>query len=167
MDKLLNNDNKLIGVIHRIEDSILVAITAAIVVFSGLQIILRNGFDSGIAWIPPMMGTMVIWVGLLGALIATRNNAHIKINILTTYLADKYKPFAFTISHLFSAFVLIILSYYSVEFIKLDLDSNATAFANVPSWLAQLILPIACILMSLRYVVYTVCNIIEIVKKGS
>lgn len=165
MDKLIKTRNKALGIIHCVENWVLVAITAAIVLFSGTQIFLRNAFDSGITWVPPMLGILVIWVGLLGALIATRNNAHIKINILTTYLSDKYKPFAFTIAHLFSAIILAILAYYSVEFVKLDLESNSMAFGNVPVWLVQTILPVTCLLMSIRYIVYTVINIFEIVRK--
>jgi len=165
VDKLIKTRNKALGIIHCVENWVLVAITAAIVLFSGTQIFLRNAFDSGITWVPPMLGILVIWVGLLGALIATRNNAHIKINILTTYLSDKYKPFAFTIAHLFSAIILAILTYYSVEFVKLDLESNSMAFGNVPVWLVQTILPVTCLLMSIRYIVYTVINIFEIVRK--
>lgn len=165
MDILNSKKNKALEVVHSIENWVLVLITAAIVLFSGAQIVLRNAFDSGITWIPPMLGILVIWVGLLGALIATRNNAHIKINILTTYLSDQYKPLAFTLSHLFSAIILLILTWYSIEFVKLDLDSHTTAFGDVPVWLAQSILPITCFLMSIRYFAYTVVNIQEIFRR--
>ena len=167
MDNLIKKDNKVLEVVHSVENWVLVAITAAIVLFSGTQIFLRNAFDSGIAWVPPMLGILVIWIGLLGALIATRNNAHIKINILTTYLADRYKPYAFTISHLFSATILSVLTYYSIEFVKLDFDSGMEAFGSVPVWVAQLVLPVTFLLMSIRYTVYTVLNIIEIVRRYS
>jgi TRAP-type C4-dicarboxylate transport system permease small subunit len=165
MDNLIKKDNKFLEIVHSIENWLLVVVTAAIVVFSGTQILLRNAFDSGITWVPPMLGILVIWVGLLGALIATRNNAHIKINILTTYLADRYKPFAFTLSYLFSATILAILTYYSIEFVKLDFSSDMEAFGSVPVWMAQIILPVTFFLMSIRYAAYTVLNIIEIVKR--
>lgn len=165
MDNLIKQENKVLEIVHTIENWVLVVITAAIVVFSGTQIFLRNAFDSGITWVPPMLGILVIWVGLLGALIATRNNAHIKINILTTYLADQYKPFAFTLSHLFSATILAILTWYAFEFVKLDFDSGMEAFGSVPVWVAQIILPVTFLLMSIRYSLYTVMNIIEIVKR--
>ena len=165
MDNLITKNNRALEFIHSIENGVLVLITAAIVLFSGIQIVLRNVFESGISWVPPMLGILVIWVGLLGALIATRNNAHIKINILTTYLPDKYKPFAFTLSYIFSAVILFILTYYSIEFVKLDLDSNTMAFADVPVWLAQSILPITCLLMSIRYSAYAAINVIEILKR--
>lgn len=165
MDKLIKTHNKAVSIVHSIENWILVLITVAIILFSGLQIILRNVFESGIAWVPPLLGTLVIWVGLLGALIATRNNAHIKINVLTTYLSDRFKPFAFTVSHLFSAIILFVFFYYSIEFVKLDIDTGTKAFANVPVWVAQIVLPVTCCLMAIRYTVYTVINISEIVKR--
>lgn len=164
MDNLVRKESGIIEIIHSIENWVLVIITGAIVVFSGTQILLRNAFESGIAWVSPMLGVLVIWVGLLGALIATRNNAHIKINILTTYLSDKYKPFAFTSSHLFSAIILWTLTYYAVEFVKLDLNTGSMAFGDVPMWVTQLILPVTCFLMSIRYTVYTAINIIQIMK---
>ena len=165
MDNLIKIDSRVLGIVHAIENGVLVVVTALIVLLSGTQILLRNAFDSGIAWVPPVLGILVIWVGLLGALIATRNNAHIKINILTTYLADKYKPFAFTLSHLFSAIILSIMTYYSVEFVKLDFDTGMEAFAGVPVWVAQIVLPTTFLLMSIRYTVYTTLNVVEIVRR--
>ena len=165
MDNLIKKNYRALEFIHSVENGVLVIITAAIVLFSGLQIVLRNVFESGIAWVPPMLGILVIWVGLLGALIATRNNAHIKINVLTTYLSDKYKPLAFAASYLFSAIILFVLTYYSIEFVKLDLDSNAVAFGDVPVWLAQSILPVTCLLMGIRYTAYSIINVIDIVKR--
>lgn len=165
MDKLIEKHDRAVAVVHSIENWILVAITAAIILFSGLQILLRNVFESGIAWVPPLLGTLVIWVGLLGALIATRNNAHIKINVLTTYLTDKHKPYAFAVSHLFSAIILFVFSYYAIEFVKLDFDTDMKAFANVPVWVAQIVLPVTCVLMAVRYTIYTLINITEIVKR--
>jgi len=167
MDNLINNDNKAVRIIHTFENWVLVTVTSLIVLLSGVQIILRNFFDSGIAWIPPMLGVLVIWVGLLGALIATRNNAHIKINILTTYLRDQYKPIAFALSHLFSAAILVVLTYYSFEFVNLNVETGSTAFGEVPVWVTQSILPVTCLLMSLRYMAYTVINVTQILGKYS
>jgi len=165
MDDLIKDEHKAVLIIHFVENTVLVMITAAIVIFSGLQIFLRNVFDTGIAWITPMLGVLVIWVGLLGALIATRNNAHIKINILTTYLPEIYRSFVFTLSHLFSAVILGILTYYSLQFVKLDFESGGIAFGVVPVWLAQSILPIVCLLMTIRYMVYTAINVVKIIRR--
>lgn len=165
MDKLIKHHKKAVAVIHCVENWVLVAITTAIILFSGIQIVLRNVFESGIAWVPPLLGALVIWVGLLGALIATRNNAHIKINVLTTYLSEKYRCIAFIVSHLFSAIILFILFYYAIEFVKLDLETDAKAFASVPVWAVQVILPVTCLLMALRYSIYTIVNIADMMQR--
>lgn len=165
MDKLLDTGNRIIVVVHFIENWLLFLITSAIVLFSGLQILLRNMFESGIPWVPPMLGALVIWVGLLGALIATRKNAHIKINVLTSYLSEKARCALFVVSHCFSAIVLFIFFYYSVEFVKLDLETDIKAFASVPVWVVQVVLPVTCLLMAMRYTVYTFVNIAEMIKR--
>ena len=60
MDNLIKNDSRVLGVVHAIENWVLVTVTALIVVLSGTQILLRNAFDSGIAWVPPALGILVI-----------------------------------------------------------------------------------------------------------
>jgi len=165
MNGAKNEKNRVIGAIHKLENWSLVAVTAAIVVFSATQILLRNVFDAGIIWISPLLGVLVLWVGLLGALLATRNRAHIKINILETYLPQKYKLIVQAVSNLFSAVILFVLTFYSIEFVKLDLDTTLVVFGSVPVWVAQIILPATFMLMALRFLIYSVTNIIEFVKK--
>ena len=67
MNGAKNEKNKVIGAIHKLENWSLVVATAAIIIFSATQILLRNIFESGIIWISPLLGVLVLWVGLLGA----------------------------------------------------------------------------------------------------
>ncbi|WP_455223449.1 TRAP transporter small permease [Kaarinaea lacus] len=124
--------NRILRFVHKIEDWLLILITTSIVIFSALQILLRNMFESGITWISPLLGVMVFWVGMLGALVATRDRSHIKINVLSVYLSEQQKVVAQVIVNLFSAVICLVLAYYALEFIKLDLESTTMAFANVP-----------------------------------
>ena len=165
MDDIAPPTNKVIKLVHKLEDWVLVAATVAIVVFSTTQIVLRNIFESGIVWISPLLGMLVLWVGLLGALLATRQHAHIKINVLSNYLPKHYKPIAIIVSNLFSATILFILAYYCVEFVKLDWDTDAKAFASVPVWVVQIIMPVSFLLMGVRFLVYTVSGTIDLIKR--
>jgi len=159
-----NKGNKLLHFVHKIEDWLLILITASIVIFSALQILLRNLFESGITWISPLLGVMVFWVGMLGALVATRDKSHIKINILSVYLSDKQKVVAQVIVNLFSAVVCCVLAYYALEFVKLDLESKVRAFANVPVWIAEVIMPITFSIMAMRFLAFATMHGIRIVK---
>lgn len=156
--------NRILRFVHKIEDWLLILITTSIVIFSALQILLRNMFESGITWISPLLGVMVFWVGMLGALVATRDRSHIKINVLSVYLSEQQKVVAQVIVNLFSAVICLVLAYYALEFIKLDLESTTMAFANVPVWVAEVIMPVTFSIMAIRFLTYTIAHIITLVK---
>ena len=65
-----------------IEDGLLVLIVATLVGIAGLQIILRDFFNIGLTWGDPLLRTLVLWVGMLGAMIASRTENHISIDCL-------------------------------------------------------------------------------------
>lgn len=164
------NDNKgrftkTIQLVHKMEDSLLFLATSAIVIFATLQIILRNIFDTGFAWITPMLGVLVFWVGMLGALVATREQGHIKINVLSVYLAEKYKPVAQIIANLFSSIVSLTIAYYAVGFVQLDLESTTKAFGNVPVWVTEVIMPVTFALMGLRFLFFAISYFISFYKQ--
>jgi TRAP-type C4-dicarboxylate transport system permease small subunit len=156
--------NIILLVVHKIEDWLLILFTAFIVVFSALQIVLRNLFDSGITWISPLLGVLVFWIGMLGALVATRDRSHIKINVLSVYLSEKQKVVAQVIVNLFAGAICLVLAFYALEFLKLDLDSPAKAFANVPVWVAEVIMPATFALMGIRFLAYAILHVIALVR---
>lgn len=156
---------KFVLLVHKLEDWLLFLFTSSIVVFATLQIILRNIFDTGFSWITPMLGVLVFWVGMLGALVATREQGHIKINVLSVYVSDTLKIVFQIITNLFSCIVSLVIAYYAVGFVQLDLDSTTKAFANVPVWVTEVIMPITFTLMGLRFLVFTISHIILLIKQ--
>lgn len=118
------------------------------------QILLRNFFDSGIFWADSALRVLVLWIGMIGAMFASRNNKHIRIDILSHYLPHNIRSNLWRITEMLTAIVCGIVAYYSIEFIKLEYEDGIIAFANVPVWLCEIIIPIAFIIMSLRYFVY-------------
>lgn len=56
---------RVLYVVHRLEDSILVALLLAMIVLAVTQIALRNGFDTGITWADALLRVMVLWIALL------------------------------------------------------------------------------------------------------
>ena len=64
------NNNKFIKLINVFEDSLLVVILTSMIMLAVYQIISRNLFSEGIVWIDPLLRTLVLWVGLAGAVSA-------------------------------------------------------------------------------------------------
>ena len=52
-----------------------------------LQILLRNAFGFGFLWAESVLKILVLWIALLGAMVATREDHHIKIDLLERFLS--------------------------------------------------------------------------------
>lgn len=138
-------------ILHRIEDAILVGLLSMMIGMSVIQIILRNLFESGISWSDVLVRVLVLWVGLVGAMVASRQNNHITIDILNRYLPERIKPIASFVAALFTALICSIMAYYSMVFLQLEYSDGGKVFAQVPTWLCVAIIPFAFIVIGLRY----------------
>ena len=118
------------------------------------QILLRNFFDMGIFWADSALRIMVLWIGMIGAMFASRNKKHIRIDILSHYLPVNFRNNVWRVTELLTALVCGVVAYYSIELIQYEYLDGAIAFASIPVWLCETIIPIAFIIMALRYLVY-------------
>ena len=67
--------------LRRIEDALLVVLLTSMIGVAVAQIFLRNFFDSGLYWGDAAVRVMVLWVAMVGAMLASRNDEHIRIDI--------------------------------------------------------------------------------------
>jgi TRAP-type C4-dicarboxylate transport system permease small subunit len=136
-----------------IEDTLLVLILIMMIVLASSQIALRNIWDSGIAWGDPLLRLSVLWVGLLGAMAATREDNHITIDVFYRYMPNTAKIIIRAITDLFAAAVCAIVAYYSIGLIIIEKQESSIAFAGIPAWITELIIPIGFGVMALRFLV--------------
>jgi len=73
----------LLRLVHRAEDALLVAMLALMIGVAVTQIVLRNGFDGGLLWGDAFLRVLVLWIGLTGALVASRDRRHINIDVIS------------------------------------------------------------------------------------
>src|SRR5262245_3985963 len=66
----------------RTEGTIFCVVLALMIGFSGLQIVLRNLFHTGLLWIDPLTRALVFWLAFLGALAATGRVRHLHIDVV-------------------------------------------------------------------------------------
>ena len=142
----------LINSIHRIENNLVILLLASILIFAITQVILRNFFDSGIVWGESLLRILVLWLGLAGAIVASRQGKQLNIDVLSQYIPDRYKSYVKQLNFLFTALVCLTISYYSFEFTYLEYTEGSYAFEQVPAWLSISIIPIAFAMMSIKYI---------------
>jgi TRAP-type C4-dicarboxylate transport system permease small subunit len=135
-----------------LEDSLIVVLLSGLIVFASAQIVLRNVFSIGFTWSDGLIRLAVLWLALLGALAASRDDKHISMGALAQWLPGGYKIAAAVLANLFAALVTGALAYYAFAFVRESRTFGDTLLGNVPAWWFQSIMPIAFTLIALRYV---------------
>lgn len=148
----LNNMKSLLRLVHGLEDALLYLLVALLLGLSVYQIVLRNAFDSGLYWADPLLRVIVLWLALVGAMIASREGAHIKMDVLSHYMGDRARRIATIVTALFSAGICFIAAYYGFLFVAEEREYGMFAFASVPAWVCEAIIPLGLSIIGLRFV---------------
>jgi len=145
---------KLYRLLLKLESGLLVIILTTTILLAVLQIFLRNVMHSGLTDADTFVRIMVLWLGLVGAMIASREHRHIKIDVLTRRMSPGLCQVISYITNTFAAVVCAIIAWYSYLFVMFEYEDEMIAFGNVPAWLVESIIPFAFTVMTLRYTAY-------------
>ena len=138
------------------EDALLVAILTAMIVVAGAQIFLRNVFDSAILWADPLLRVSVLWVGMIGAMVATRFDKQISIDAVSRFLPDHWKYRFRVITDLFTAAVSAVVAWSAFRLMMGDRADPGMTIGFLPVWICESILPVAFGVIAFRYVLLAV-----------
>jgi len=102
-------------------------------------------------WIDPLLRTLVLWIGLAGAVVATRTDKHIKIDVLVKYLPVKLLPLIQRSVYFFTLLVCVLISWHATRFVMSEYEYGTIAFSGIPAWLTAIIIPVSFCLIAVRY----------------
>ncbi len=137
--------------IAKIEKVLLTFLLSLMILVGFAQVILRNFFDTGFLWADPFLRYTVLWLAFIGASLATREDRHINIDVLTRLLTPKLKKLSSILTNLFALTVCVILLIASVNFIKIEIEFPQDAFLGLKNWQVETVIPIGFGLMSFRF----------------
>ena len=144
---------------RRLEDGLLVFLLGGLILLPVSQVVLRNLGLGGFYWGDSAVRIIVLWVAMLGALIASREDNHIRIDLLSRFLSSFSSGLSVTtlqrMNYLFTCFILAMFAYASFQFVYYEYVDGAIAFGLVPAWICELIIPLASGLMAMRYFAYS------------
>ncbi len=146
-----------------IENSLLALALFIMIALASTQIIMRNFWDSGLAWGDTSLSILVLWVAMLGAMVATREQNHISIDLLSRFLSPRIKKMNQVILNFFTAVVCSLLSYHSARFVIMEYEDGTIAFGSVPAWWCEVIIPFGFGLIALRC---SVTSLVQCVSLG-
>jgi C4-dicarboxylate transporter DctQ subunit len=139
--------------IEKAETVLLILILTVMILLSFLQVLLRNFFDQGLLWGDIFLRNMVLWVGFIGASLATREGKHINIDLFTRFLSGRWRAFAQMVTHVSAAVVCIVLADAGWTFVMDEKLYATKIFAEIPAWYFQIIIPVGFVLMAFRFLV--------------
>lgn len=134
-----------------VEDALLIAAFGVLLLLAGMQIVLRNAFGTGLGWIDPVLRILVLWVGMLGAVVATREDRHISIDVLSRFAPAVMLPWLKRVTAIATAIVCGLLAWHTFRFVRDERMYSDVEVAGVPVWLWQAILPFGFALMTWRF----------------
>jgi len=154
--------SRLISILHKIEDALLVSLLMLMIGLAVFQIVLRNGFDAGLVWADPLVRVLVLWLGLIGAMVASRTDNHISIDIVSKYLCARLKRVTTLLVYLFTTLVCALMTWHSARFVIMEKADGMLAFFSVPIWICELVIPFAFGIITIRYALFFMENLIRI-----
>ena len=140
-----------------LEEAVLLLLVAAMIVLACAQIALRDIWGGGLSWADPLLRVMVLWTGLLGAVVATKMDKHISIDLASHLLPKPIFRWLRVVRYLFATGVCLVLTWVAVDFVRQEaLQSNGQEMAGLASWQLNLVFPIAFAGIALRFLVSSV-----------
>lgn len=145
----------------RAEGIALVALLSAMVGVSFLQVLLRNAFHFGIEGADILLRHGVLWIALLGASLATRQARHIRIDIFPKLIPPGYRRLVEALTSLATFAVSASLVAAAWTLVGLEREARTVLVLGLPTWTAQVILPVGFLFITFRLGLRTIETILN------
>ncbi len=143
--------NRLDEIIGKIEKFLLTLLLSLMIGVAFIQILLRNLFSTGLPWGDLSVRYLVVWVGFIGASLAVREGKHITIDVFSNWIKGIGSLAVGCITNLFSAFISAVLTAAALTFVRNEAQMGDISSFGFSTWVLQIILPITCALMTVRF----------------
>ena len=142
---------RVLRALNFIENSLLSVLLTLMIGLACTQIVLRNLFETALLWADPLLRAMVLWLGMFGAMVASRENRHISIDVLLKFVPLVWMHRALLVSATFTSVVCALIAFHGYRFVQFEFVDRSIAFAGVPAWAVEAIIPVAFAVIALRY----------------
>jgi TRAP-type C4-dicarboxylate transport system permease small subunit len=153
--------------IARLEKWVIVVLLTLMVTLTFLHVTLRalyryvhlqwaNTLLGHVDWTEIFVRLLVLWVTFLGASLLTRDHRHIKIDIMSAILPQKWQPLRESILSLGCVLICALMLQASINFLQIELSFGGSLFPGFPSWLGQMIIPTGFSLILFRFILRTI-----------
>ncbi len=140
----------------RVEGWAVTLLVSAMVVAAVAQVAARNLWSTSLPGADTLLRHAVLWVGFLGAALATQEGRHIHMDVATRLLPPAVRVMVERLFYLVSAAICLLLARAAYRFLLLDYEGGGRLALGIPAWAVEVVLPIAFLLIAFHFVVKAV-----------
>ena len=149
----MGENSKISHVINRLkwgEDTLAVVIFAAMTLLPVIETTTRLFSTNGIPASQVLVQHFTLWIGFLGAILATRQNKLLALTREPLFDEAEKPHLGKWIAKVTTFLVLVALTWGSWELLKIEMQYPIDIAPNIPRWVAQLIMPVGFGLMAIQ-----------------
>jgi tripartite ATP-independent transporter DctM subunit len=135
---------------ENLENGLMVVALGLMLTLPLTESILRRFFGFGIIGSAIFVQHLVLYVGMLGSVIAARRGRLLSISLITNYLQGRWKTAAMVYANSFAVVISFYLAFAGTQFILAKTAVGDTLIQGVPLWPILLILPFGFALVAGR-----------------
>ena len=136
----------------RVETAVISVLSLIMIVLPILEIILRKVRDAGVPNGSIFVQHTGMWLGFLGAVIATGAGKHLGLASTSFIPEGRWRTTALIYGSMVASVTTMVLAYASWLVIQAHRQGNDHIAGNIPAWWSELIVPTSFVLMSLRFI---------------
>jgi tripartite ATP-independent transporter DctM subunit len=133
-----------------LERWLLVAIVLAMVLLPTLETAVRRLTGSGVSGAMVYTEHFTLWVGFLGAMLATASGHHLALSTADFLPQGRPRDLARAFGSAVTTLVCAFLAYASLDMVLLDKGRVDTLAGGVPEWWFEVVMPVGFAVMSVR-----------------
>jgi TRAP-type C4-dicarboxylate transport system permease small subunit len=148
------------------EEFILCVILCVIAIVMFTQIILRNVFSSSLSWSDELCRYLFVWMGGLGVAFATKNESHLRMDILPIMVPAQKVPLQVMCDIVLIVIAVLLLNGSIPFFQNLAKTNQVSAAMQLPMKWVYMSMAVGFSLTILRVVLKYVKLLVKWLQKG-
>ncbi|MBM7583788.1 TRAP-type C4-dicarboxylate transport system permease small subunit [Bacillus pakistanensis] len=149
--------------ISSIEKTLAVILMFAMAVIVTMAVCFRYILNSPLSWAGEIAVFLLIWISFFGGSLGLKYKSQAAVTILLDYVPAKVKRFILILGHIIMLLFLVLLIYYSVNWIL----SPSVAFQKSTALLIPMWIPYLAVPLGLSFAgIHLLSNLFELIKGG-
>ena len=142
--------SKVADILRLTGNALLVGLFLIMLLVAAAQVMARE-LGVGLYWGDDLVRMSVLWVTMVGAVVAIGDNKHIRIDLIDRFLPPQALRGLHAVTYLITAAICATFGYFSLDMIAWDYADGTPGVGQVPAWLFETVIPISAFVMALRF----------------